>query len=58
MSGRLASVLKAYLTKRKRETLKKGWAEIPEWLFYNEDGNMIDVTFGKGYSINALKKAE
>jgi len=44
MSSQLAAVLKLHITKRKRETLKKGWSEIPEWLFYNEDGKMIDVS--------------
>jgi hypothetical protein len=36
-------VLKEHLTTRKRETLKKGWKETPEWLFYNEVGQMINV---------------
>lgn len=43
MSEELASVLKNYLTERKKEALKKGWGETPEWLFYNETGGMIDI---------------
>jgi len=43
MSDQLASFLKTYLTERKLEALKKGWGEPPEWLFYNEDGKLIDV---------------
>jgi integrase len=44
MSDQLSAELEAHLTQRKRETLKKGWTEIPEWLFYNEDGKMVDVS--------------
>lgn len=44
MSSQLDSVLNSHLTQRKRETLKKGWTETPEWLFYNEDGKMVDVS--------------
>lgn len=42
MSTQLAAVLKSHITDRKKEALKKGWGEPPEWLFYNEDGGMID----------------
>jgi integrase len=43
MTTQLMVVLKEHLTTRKRETLKKGWKETPEWLFYNEVGQMINV---------------
>jgi integrase len=43
MSIGLAKVLKFYLADRKKETLKKGWGEPPEWLFYNEKGRALDV---------------
>ncbi len=43
MSAKLAAVLKSYLTERKKESIKKGWKKLPEWLFYNEKGNMVDV---------------
>ncbi len=36
MSNGLAAVLKEYLTQRKRDALKKGWGEPPEWLFYQD----------------------
>ena len=38
MSGQLVRVLKGHLTERKKEVLKKGWGERPEWLFYNKNG--------------------
>jgi len=43
MSNGLAETLKQHLISRKTETLKKGWREPPELLFYNEAGNMIDI---------------
>jgi integrase len=33
MSPQLAETLKAHLTATKKETLRKGWKEPPEWLF-------------------------
>lgn len=42
MSRQLADVLKGYLTERKKDALKQGWGEPPEWLFYNERGGMVD----------------
>ena len=44
MSEQLAEVLKAHLTNRKKEALRKGWKRQPDWLFYNEDGGMIDIS--------------
>src|SRR5262249_22757893 len=33
MSRQLTETLKALLVERKKETLKKGWGEVPEWVF-------------------------
>jgi integrase len=58
MSGQLAEVLKAHLTERKKETLKRGWKEPSEWLFYNEAGGMIDpANFRKRVFYKCLEKA-
>ena len=43
MTAQLAEVLKDHLTERKREALKRGWGNPPEWLFYNERGNILDL---------------
>lgn len=43
MSSGLGRVLKKHLVERKKETLKKGWKQEPEWLFYNENGGPIDL---------------
>jgi integrase len=42
MSLQLTETLKALLVERKKETLRKGWGAVPEWVFTNEVGNMID----------------
>jgi integrase len=58
MSTGLATVLKAYLTKRKEEALKKGWGNPPELLFYNTAGNLIDINHLRKRSFyKALEKA-
>jgi len=43
MSNGLAETLKQYLISRKTETLKKGWGEPPELLFYSTTGTKIDI---------------
>jgi integrase len=42
MSAQLAETLKALLTARKAEALRKGWGRVPEWVFCNEDGGPLD----------------
>jgi len=59
MSTDLKTVLKDYLTFRKKETLEKGWKKLPEWLFFNEAGSLIDVNhIRKRVFYKALEKAE
>ncbi len=42
MSQQLTDTLQALLTERKKETLQKGWREMPPWVFTSETGTMID----------------
>ncbi len=42
MSPQLAEALKDLETERKREALAKGWGEVPERVFVNEAGKVID----------------
>jgi integrase len=42
MSLQLTETLKVLLTERKKETLKKGWGEVPSWVFTSATGTMID----------------
>jgi integrase len=58
MSNGLVKVLKDHLTQRKVETLKKGWREQPEFLFYNGAGNPIEINgFRRRVFYKALEKA-
>jgi len=42
MSGQLAETLKALLISRKAETLRKGWPQVPDWVFCSEEGGPLD----------------
>jgi integrase len=42
MSCQLAETLQALLIERKKEALYKGWGEVPERVFVNEVGQVID----------------
>ncbi|SPD73584.1 hypothetical protein PITCH_A190160 [uncultured Desulfobacterium sp.] len=42
MTTQLIEVLKKHRQQAKEEKLKKGWDEVPEWVFYNEDGQFIN----------------
>ena len=42
MSAQLAETLKTLLTSRKAETLRRGWPQVPDWVFCNEEGGPLD----------------
>jgi len=42
MSKQLAETLRDLLTARKAETLRRGWGQVPEWVFCNEEGGPLD----------------
>lgn len=42
MSTQLTETLSILLLERKKETLKKGWGEVPAFLFVTETGEMLD----------------
>jgi integrase len=42
MSPQLAATLKNLIHQNKVTAMKKGWGEIPEWLFFNEEGKPLD----------------
>ena len=42
MSKQLAETLQHMKLQRKEETIKKGWGNMPEWVFTNEIGGMLD----------------
>jgi integrase len=42
MTSQLVSVLKDHRKRIKAEKLRKGWNELPEWIFCNEEGGFIN----------------
>src|SRR5262249_10834061 len=42
LSAQLTEALKTHLVEQKRETLRRGWKELPTWVFTNEVGNPLD----------------
>jgi integrase len=42
LSAQLTETLRALLVERKKETLRRGWGEMPAWVFVNESGNPVD----------------
>ncbi len=43
MSPQLAEILKTLRTEQKKEALAKGWGEVPELIFVNEEGRLINA---------------
>lgn len=41
LSDQLAGALRSLLVERKAETLRKGWSQIPEWVFCSETGTSL-----------------
>jgi integrase len=41
LSKQLTETLKTLLTERKKETLRKGWGEVPEWVFISTTGTSL-----------------
>jgi integrase len=59
MTAQLGKVLKDHLTERKREALRRGWGVPPEWLFYNETGNILDINHMRNRVLHrCLEKAK
>lgn len=58
MSGQLAETLKALQVERKKEVLAKGWREVPEQVFVNEQGGIIhEANLRNRVFFKALAKA-
>jgi integrase len=54
-----AETLRALHVERKKETLKKGWREVPPWVFLNGVGNPVDPdNFRKRVRPKILSKAD
>src|SRR5262249_12702057 len=54
----LTETLKALLIERKKETLRKGWGEVPEWVFISQQGTqLIRWNFYERVWLKVLRKA-
>ena len=42
MSSQLTETFRALLVERKKETLQRGWGEVPPWVFISSEQNPID----------------
>jgi integrase len=59
MSKQLTQALLDLRHQRKSETIKKGWGQVPEWVFINAKGNPLDKNhWRKRVFYKALEKAK
>jgi len=59
MSKQLTQALVDLMHQRKLETVKKGWGQVPEWVFINARGNPLDKDgWRKRIFYKALEKAK
>ena len=58
MSMQLAAALQALLTARKAETLRKGWKDVPAWVFCSTRGTILTYANVRRAMISVLKQAK
>jgi len=59
VSAQLTETLRTLLVERKKETLRRGWGEMPAWVFINDSGNPVDPdNFRRRVWPKVLAKAE
>ena len=58
MSQELAAALSTLYVEREKETLRRGWPEIPEWAFINRQGRPLDESRLRKRFGRILKRAE
>ena len=58
MSQQLARTLLRLQVERKTETLSRGWAAVPPWVFCSKRGTPLDITNADKAFKRALKHAE
>lgn len=57
MSLQLTEELTQLLHQRKIDTLKNGWAEMPDWVFLKDNGNPYHESYSRRIFYNAIEKA-
>jgi len=58
MTRDLAAVLAGLYKKRERQTLAEKWGEVPEWVFVNSAGQLVDYSKLRKSFARAMRKAE
>jgi integrase len=58
MSTQLAAALQALLIARKAETLRKGWKDVPAWVFCSTRGTILTYANVRRAMISVLKQAK
>ena len=58
MSRQLEAVLQHLLTERKVETLRRGWREMPPWVFCTTTGTMLNKGNVRRGFVRLLKRAK
>jgi integrase len=58
MSRQLEAVLRHLHTERKAETLRRGWREMPAWVFCTTRGTMLNKGDVRRGFVRVLKRAE
>lgn len=53
----MTGALKNLLRERREETLRKGWGQVPEWVFINQEGGLIDGNYYNRVFKRCLAKA-
>jgi integrase len=57
MSRELRDALTGLYVAREKETLRRGWSEIPQWVFVNSRGNLLDQSRLRKHFASVLRKA-
>jgi integrase len=58
ISRKLAEVLNRWELERKTEKLRRGWAEMPRWLYYSDAGTPLDDSNVRKVMARVLKRAK
>jgi len=57
MTAQLVDILKTQRKKAKADKLKKGWGDIPEWVFYTKEGAHCRYSYIQKRWLKAVEKA-
>jgi len=58
ISRKLVEILNRWEVERKAEKLRRGWAEMPRWLYYSDEGTPLDDSNVRKVMTRVLKRAK